>query len=704
MARQQVVSGVFVAASVVLAAACDNAESLSAPRRPESGALTGPRTESLLASGPGPMISAVAPNVCADVWAASTVPGTPLKVYQCHGGANQQFALQPSGEITAYNGALCLDVWQMRAKDGDPVVVYTCNGGVNQKWTLTAAGEIRTAVNGKCLDVWGNSGANGTKLTVYTCHGGANQKWTVQRGGEVEPPPVIDTAVTPVPPVTDAAAGGSAELPRVYLDTRMPAATGRTISVAAGGDLQAALDAAQPGDVVTLAPGATFVGNFRLPRKAGMTAGQWITVRTGGTLPAEGTRVSPADAGQMPKVLTPNVAPAVETTPGAQGWRLVGLEIGLAPSTSMVYSVVAFGTAGAEQDAADEVPGRLVLDRSYVHGSPSQDVRRCVMLNSASTAIVDSYVAECHSHNGDSQAIVGWNGPGPYKITNNRLEGAHENIAFGGADPSVPNLVPSDIEIRRNHIIKPLAWKGVWTVKNLFELKAGRRVLVEGNVFENNWVDGQNGFAFLWWSVNAEGRAPWTVTEDLTFRYNRVLNVAGGFNFGASAGSPDPVPMHRVTIAHNVLTGLDGSNGRAFQILGAPRGVTIVHNTAIGVAHDVLFANPSGALPSLVFRDNVTGGHYNFFASGWGMGAAGLAGMQVPAANVTGNVVVTETPGNVPPGNVAASSSSAVGFVNFGGNDLRLSSTSTYRASGTSGATPGPDFDKLTQLTQGVVR
>jgi hypothetical protein len=30
---------------------------------------------------------------------------------------------------------------------------------------------------------------------------------------------------------------------------------------------------------------------------------------------------------------------------------------------------------------------------------------------------------------------------------------------FGGADPSIPDLVPSDIEIRRNHLFKPLSWK-----------------------------------------------------------------------------------------------------------------------------------------------------------------------------------------------------------------------------------------------------
>ena len=46
-------------------------------------------------------------------------------------------------------------------------------------------------------------------------------------------------------------------LPHVYIDTTHVSATGKTIAVAAGGNFQAALIAARPGDVITLAAGAT---------------------------------------------------------------------------------------------------------------------------------------------------------------------------------------------------------------------------------------------------------------------------------------------------------------------------------------------------------------------------------------------------------------------------------------------------------------
>jgi hypothetical protein len=51
-------------------------------------------------------------------------------------------------------------------------------------------------------------------------------------------------------------------------------------------------------------------------------------------------------------------------------------------------------------------------------------------------------------------------------ITNSYLEASGENLMFGGADPSVPNLVPADIVISHNLVSKRLAWRTrPWTVK-----------------------------------------------------------------------------------------------------------------------------------------------------------------------------------------------------------------------------------------------
>jgi hypothetical protein len=342
-----------------------------------------------------------------------------------------------------------------------------------------------------------------------------------------------------------------------------------------------------------------------------------------------------------------------------------------------------------------------VLDRSYVHGTPTLDLRRCVALNSASTAIVDSYLADCHSNMNESQGILGLNGPGPFKIANNHIEGGSQGIMFGGGDPNVPGLIPSDIEIRRNHIMRPTSWRGVWSAKNLVELKTGQRVLFEGNVFENHWPDAQNGFAFMWWSANADGGALWSVTQDITFRYNRVRNVHSGFNLADHYNASLP-RMSRVTIAHNVITGPDANGGRLFMVTGSVAGVTITHNTAFGGSHNLLFASPEHKLPSLVYRNNIGGGEYTFYANAVGLGGVAVDAVGIPASNVAGNVLVATDSRMTPAGNTQAPSRSALGFVNEAGGDFLLGSASPYRTSGVGGRTPGADVAIVNQMTQGV--
>src|SRR5882672_3851795 len=90
------------------------------------------------------------------------------------------------------------------------------------------------------------------------------------------------------------------------------AARAATIVVPAGGDLQAALDNAQPGDVIALAPNATYVGNFVLPNKGAITG--YITIRSAApdaSLPPAGVRISPADSAQLPKIRSANSASAL---------------------------------------------------------------------------------------------------------------------------------------------------------------------------------------------------------------------------------------------------------------------------------------------------------------------------------------------------------------------------------------------------------
>src|SRR5258705_12293135 len=81
----------------------------------------------------------------------------------------------------------------------------------------------------------------------------------MQRSWKLALVPVIALALFGAAPTFPAQ---SPERPRVFLDTTYSAPAGRQTSVPAGGDLQGALDAAQPGDTIILQAGATYTRTF----------------------------------------------------------------------------------------------------------------------------------------------------------------------------------------------------------------------------------------------------------------------------------------------------------------------------------------------------------------------------------------------------------------------------------------------------------
>ncbi|HMF61474.1 MAG TPA: hypothetical protein VK595_13935 [Vicinamibacterales bacterium] len=234
-----------------------------------------------------------------------------------------------------------------------------------------------------------------------------------------------------------------------------PDANAATITVAAGGDLQAALNKALPGDTILLQAGATFTGNFVLPKKTGST---FITVRSStadSSLPGAGVRMTPAYAGLLPKIKSPNTASAIQTATGAHHWRLQFLEL---KANSGGYGEIVRLGSSSETVAANQ-PHHLLLDRLYIHGDSKLGSKRGIALNSADTSILSSYISDIKAQGLDSQAICGWNGPGPYLIENNFLEATGENVLFGGANPAIQGLVPANITLRRNLISKNLQWR-----------------------------------------------------------------------------------------------------------------------------------------------------------------------------------------------------------------------------------------------------
>ena len=201
---------------------------------------------------------------------------------------------------------------------------------------------------------------------------------------------------------------------------------------------------------------------------------------------------------------------------GANHYRLIGLEITRGVPGSTIYNLVYL--------PSDKATHHIIFDRVWMHGTSQDETVRGIFLGaSRHVAVVDSYFSDfhCNALGGctDSQAIGGGIADlemGPYKIVNNYLEAAAENILFGGGPATTS---PADIEIRHNHMFKPMTWhKGdpnfvggtsgkPFVVKNLFELKNAQRVLLEGNVLENSWGGfSQAGFAVLLTAKNQQNR------------------------------------------------------------------------------------------------------------------------------------------------------------------------------------------------------
>lgn len=217
----------------------------------------------------------------------------------------------------------------------------------------------------------------------------------------------------------------------------------------------------------------------------------------------------------------------------------------------------------------------VLIEGVAIEGDPVLGAKRGIQLDGANVTVTGCVVRNIFRVGQDSQAIAGWNGPGPYTIEYNILEAASENILFGGADPKVPGTIPSDIVIQSNTLTKDPAWAGKgYNVKNLLELKSARRVTITGNLLEHTWVDGQVGFALVFTPVNQDGTHPTAEVSDVLVEKNLIRDAAASIQLARNGYT-----LARLTFQHNLFetTGI-GSN-KNILILGGPSDLVLEQNT-----------------------------------------------------------------------------------------------------------------------------
>ena len=560
---------------------------------------------------------------------------------------------------------------------------------------------------------------------------------------------------------------GPAELPRVTVPSAMSdtPAPGAVVNVNAGGDLQSALNNARCGEVIQLQAGATFSGKFTVPAK-NCDSNHWIIIRTSApdsALPAEGQRATPCYAGVASLVGRPqyscpnakNVMAKVEIqtqsdgpfqiADGANYYRFIGLEITRpagTPGSARLISIPKTGRAD-----------HLVFDRLWLHGATQDETRNALVLNGMThVAVVDSYFNDFHCVSGtgtctDAHAISGGNSDtqdGPYKIQGNFLEASGEAILFGGGPAT---LTPADIQVLNNHFWKPWQWMpgspnfigGLdghpFIVKNHFELKNAIRVLVEGNIMENNWGGfSQSGFAILLTPRNQPtqgGRGPYVCplcqVSDVTIRYDRISHAGGGIQMATVEDTPngrgEPALAGTRWSIHDVVIDDLSKNykggGAVFEIINGwaknpLNTVTINHVTGFPdpAGHVMILGNQAGNMPmyGLVFINNlVTTGQYPIWDALGGSGSCAKDNIPVVSLakcfttfTFTNNALIAAPaafpPSTWPLNNMFPQTIDDARLMSFNrgnGGNYELQPVSLYENKGTDGKDPGADIAGL---------
>jgi hypothetical protein len=557
---------------------------------------------------------------------------------------------------------------------------------------------------------------------------------------------------------------GPAELPRVKVSTSLAdtPAPGKVRMMKPGEKLQDILDAAACGDTIKLEAAATYTGLFTLPAKH-CDDKHWIIIRSSApdsALPAEGTRINPCYAGvaslpgrpafkcdakasAMPRLMYDGRGGSgpLLLADGANHYRLIGIEVTRTTPGGTIYNLISQRTQRA-QSAVDHI----IYDRMWIHGTAQDETNRGILMGAGThIAAIDSYFSDFHciAQVGactDSQTIAAGisDGPaGPYKIENNFLESAGEGILFGGSSATA---TPADVEIRRNYFYKPLAWKvgqpdfmgsadgHPFLVKNLFELKNGQRVLLEGNVLENCWGGfSQAGFGILLTPKNQYSGirgniCPLCMVADVTVRYNLLAHVGAGLQIAnASANGAGAKDGQRYSIHDLIVEDIDGakyagpgllaqiSTDRAAPVL---QNVSLDHITAFPPK---MLLNVGGTsdrrMVNFSFTNSiVSAGKYPVWSTG---GQQNCAKADVPSTTfdacftpyrVTHNAII-DAGGNWPSGNFFPKDAKAVGFVNFAdgnGGDYHLRPNSPFKNKGSDGKDLGADVDAVLAATAGV--
>jgi hypothetical protein len=304
----------------------------------------------------------------------------------------------------------------------------------------------------------------------------------------------------------------------------------------------------------------------------------------------------------------------------------------------------------------------IILDRCYVHGLGfPYRYSYGVTLHCANCGVINSHLAGITYWRGVSPADtngfvssgttvnpgvidISWGSP---IIDNNYIEMGNGVTVFAQESPTVPHT--TDIAITRNYFYGPPSLRfnttnnaGVsdgryYQHRQFLEFKRGERILVDGNVFENQWSDNvTGGFTIVLTPRVSDVTKPYSATNvirDLTISNNTIKNAGGGIGAAGtdSDASGDTPAGARWRIANNLFYNIDGlywvsnqavggdlQRGIPLQFGGTFEDFTWSHNTfwdPKGKKPEVILFEP-GRSGGVQIDNNVFANHHTVYA--WG--------------------------------------------------------------------------------------
>ena len=248
----------------------------------------------------------------------------------------------------------------------------------------------------------------------------------------------------------------------------------------------------------------------------------------------------------------------------------------------------------------------------------------------------------------------------------------------------------------------------MWTVKNLFELKNARNVLVEANIFQNHWKHAQAGYAIVYTPRNT-GTCPWCVVERVTFERNLVRNVAAGINI-LGYDSPEPTAQaNTLTFRQNLFYDVRKSlGGNAwFMIIGdEPRDITIENNTIDSDGTTVVnvyggtSANPREVFGFSMSNNAARHGSYGMGGSFFSFGN-GILNAYYPGRIFATNYLAGALASRYPAGTLVSGLFQDQ-FTDPAARDYTVKPESLLHHGGTDGKDIGVDFPALMAAVAGV--